>query len=175
VLSKVSLSLRIAIFLPGAGLTSIHRGFTAGPEGGCYSNMPVETYTASTGCRRVMRAAAVTTVSATYTLYGTPVTRNVVSLLATATTESLFSVTKTFKPSEKTNFIGYTWALGATLIHKANETSLLVSSTSTSPPGATTSSAAVAKATISPYGVIGSLLLIWSVLAASGALLFVWH
>ncbi|TDZ74986.1 hypothetical protein CTRI78_v000227 [Colletotrichum trifolii] len=88
--------------------------------GGCFSEVPRELYTATTGCQFIDREdAPYTVVTVTYTYYGKPVTGLFQSLTGTA--DHWDSRVETIEPSQSSEYFGLIQTPAVSLVRKAED------------------------------------------------------
>ncbi|KAF0316026.1 hypothetical protein GQ607_016716 [Colletotrichum asianum] len=96
-------------------------GFTAKALGlGCFSYIPRELYTATTGCHWILDNDICTLIDNTYTYHGRTVSGQFPS--ATASTMTRHIEVETIEPDESSSFIGIAVTAGVTLVNRAQNT-----------------------------------------------------
>ncbi|EQB57713.1 hypothetical protein CGLO_02113 [Colletotrichum gloeosporioides Cg-14] len=96
-------------------------GHTARALGlGCFSYIPREWYTATTGCQLIVDNDVYTLIDNTYTYHGRTVTGRFPSIIASTATRHI--ETETIEPDESSSFIGIVVTPGVTLVNKAQDT-----------------------------------------------------
>jgi hypothetical protein len=128
-------------------------------DGPCYSNLPASSYTATTGCQRVVDAD-VSTQTVTFTWDGQAITGTNYVVQSPTSGNGIISMSTTLPASDMDRYTGLTQAPAITLIHKAED----LARTTAAPPSSTSTSLAAGLRLNADHGVIGVVLGLWTLL-----------